>query len=202
MTGKGKRIRRKPEEARALILDAAEAAVAVSGPAGLRLQDVARRAGVSHPTILHHFKNREGLVLALNRRTLEGLKTALIAGMQPTSENGDDGVTKSFAAYRGGLAERVVWLLQAPGAEAVPGLTVFDEIVAALHDLRRKFALPGHEPDIADTRHVVHLVTIAALGDALLGARLRQAGDAEAAARARFEKWFSDLITLFMRAKM
>jgi hypothetical protein len=48
-----KRIRRTPEEARRLILDAAEACMAKAGPAGLRLQEVAEAAGVSHPTILH-----------------------------------------------------------------------------------------------------------------------------------------------------
>ncbi len=77
-TGK-KRIRRKPEDARALILDAAEKSMAAHGPAGIRLQDVAQQAGVSHPTILHHFGSREGLVRALNQRTLEDLKGALIA---------------------------------------------------------------------------------------------------------------------------
>jgi AcrR family transcriptional regulator len=39
---KEKRVRRKPEEARALILDAAQASMAADGPAGIRLQDVAR----------------------------------------------------------------------------------------------------------------------------------------------------------------
>jgi AcrR family transcriptional regulator len=51
-----KRIRRTPEEARRLILDAAEASMAIEGPAGLRLLTVAMQAGVSHPTILHHFE--------------------------------------------------------------------------------------------------------------------------------------------------
>jgi hypothetical protein len=49
---------------------------------------------------------------------------------------------------------------------------------------------------------VVHLVTVAAMGDALIGPRLRRAGDQERAAGAAFEKWFSDLITLFMRSKV
>jgi AcrR family transcriptional regulator len=76
---KQKRIRRTPEEARALILEAAEGTIAKTGPSGLRLQDVAKAAGVSHPTILHHFGSREGLVKALNLRTLEDLKAVLVA---------------------------------------------------------------------------------------------------------------------------
>ncbi len=49
-----------------MILEAAQASIARSGPAGLRLQEVAEAAGVSHPTILHHFESREGLIRALN----------------------------------------------------------------------------------------------------------------------------------------
>ena len=39
-------------------------------------------------------------------------------------------------------------------------------------------ALPGHVPDIEDTRAVVHLTTIAAFGDALIGPRLRNGSGA------------------------
>jgi len=47
----------------------------------------------------------------------------------------------------------------------------------------------------------VHLTTLAAFGDALIGPRLRQAsGEKEKARRERFEKWFSDLTDLYLRA--
>ncbi|MDB5736021.1 MAG: transcriptional regulator, TetR family [Alphaproteobacteria bacterium] len=201
MAVKEKRVRRKPEEARALILDAAEKSMAEGGPAGIRLQDVARIAGVSHPTILHHFGSRDGLVRALNLRTLEDFKAALLANMKATTTNGDDGIALSFAMYRNGLAQRMLWHLQA-NTEPEGRLDVFDSIVTALHEMRKSFALPGHEPDLADTRNVVHLVTVAAMGDALIGARLRNAGEKEREAGAAFEKWLSDLITLFMRSKV
>ena len=54
----------------------------VDGPAGLRLQDVARAAGVSHPTILHHFGSREGLVRALNQRSVEALRNSVLARLE------------------------------------------------------------------------------------------------------------------------
>jgi len=202
LTQKQKRIRRTPEDARALILEAAEGTIARTGPAGLRLQDVAKAAGVSHPTILHHFGSREGLVKALNLRTLEDLKAALVAGMK-TDGNGDDGIARTFAAYRGGLAQRMVWLMQSEAPPPPGSLTIFEGIVAALHEVRESFARPGHPPDIADTRAVVHLTTIAALGDALMGARLRQTSGAEERAQgAAFEKWFGALITQFLRSKV
>jgi AcrR family transcriptional regulator len=197
LPGQEKRIRRRPEEAQALILDAAEAVMGAQGPAGLRLQDVARQAGVSHPTILHHFGSREGLVRALNLRGLQALTADVLERM--SAQSGDEGIKRTFAAYRDGLAQRVIWLLQAeqpaPGERPV----MFEAIVESLHKVRLKLAQPGHVPDIEDTRRVVHLTTIAAFGDALIGPRLRQAqADHEAAARDAFIAWFSNLIALYI----
>ncbi len=204
MAAKEKRVRRRPEEARALILDAAEKSMAADGPAGIRLQDVAKAAGVSHPTILHHFGSREGLVRALNLRTLEDL-TRTVVDRMADAKSGDDGIAHTFAAYRGGLARRMVWSIEAEPPPVAGQTPLFDNVVQSLHALRQSFARPGTEPDIADTRAVVHLVTVAALGDALIGARLRAGanrGQDERAQGAAFEKWFSDLITLFLRSKV
>jgi len=197
---KEKRIRRRPEEARALILDAAEARMTVNGPAGLRLQDVARAAGVSHPTILHHFGSREGLVRALNQRSLEALRNNVIARLG-NARSGDDSIKQTFAAYRDGVAQRLLWLIQSAAPETPGGLKFFDEIAEALHAMRVKLAAPGTVPDIEDTRAVIHLTTIAAFGDAVIGPRLRRGhGEKERAARDRFESWFVALLDLYMNA--
>jgi len=171
------------------------------GPAGLRLQDVARAAGVSHPTILHHFGSREGLVRALNQRSLEALRDGVVERLQ-SSQRGDDSIKQSFAAYRDGMAQRLLWLIQSEAPPATGSLRFFDEIVEALHTLRLKFAAPGTVPDIEDTRAVIHLTTIAAFGDAVIGPRLRQgAGAKERAARDRFESWFAGLLDLYLNEK-
>jgi AcrR family transcriptional regulator len=195
-----KRVRRRPDEARRLILDAAEASMTVDGPAGLRLTEVAQRAGVSHPTILHHFGSREGLVRALNLRNLEDLKNTVIRQMTATETDGSDGIALTFAAYRGGMAQRIIWLLQSAG-EAPPGsLPMFEEIVNALHAVRLKFAAPGTKIEIADTRAVVHLTTVAAFGDAIIGPRLRQASsDKDRISSDAFEKWYARLIDQHLR---
>lgn len=170
------------------------------GPAGLRLQDVARAAGVSHPTILHHFGNREGLVRALNERSLEALRNSVIARLD-SAQSGDDSIKQTFAAYRDGVAQRILWLVQSAQPDR-GGLRFFDEIVEALHALRLKFAAPGTVPDIEDTRAVIHLTTIAAFGDAVIGPRLRQsAGKNERAARERFETWFAQLLDMYLNEK-
>ena len=193
-----KRTRRTPEEARRVILDAAEEIVTRLGPGGLRLQEVARAAGVSHPAILHYFESREGLIRALNRRTIETLGEALRAQMASPVPGSGEALRAAFATYRGGFAQRIVWLLQSgdlpPDAQTGSGLA--EEMAQRLHALRRELSAPGAEPDPADSRAIVHLITVAALGDALVGPRLRQAPDevAEVGARTAFETWLAALI--------
>lgn len=194
-----RRIRRDPDEARRLILDAAEASMASGGPAGIRLQDVARAAGVSHPTILHHFGSRENLIHALNRRAVEDLKTALLKAMTASSKSGQDAISATFAAYRNGLAQRLLWALQAPPRPGDSGLPVFEEIVQTLHARRLQLAAPGVPVDIADSRAIIHLLAVAAFGDAIIGPRLRQAGAREEQMRARFEEWLAKLVTAYVQ---
>src|SRR5579872_1734787 len=158
---KTKRIRRTPEEAQAQILDAADKIMAKGrGPASLRLQDVAKLAGISHPTILHHFGSREGLVRALNNRALQRLSGTAVPG-PAEADSSTDSVKIAFEAYRDGLAQRMIWLMQS--SDPAPARTaLFDEVVERFHELRKQFAQPGFEPDFADSRAVVHLTTIAA----------------------------------------
>ena len=85
----GPRKRRTADEARTAILDAAERRLVASGPAAIRLQEVAADVGVSHPTVLHHFGHREALVEAVVHRALEGLHAGLLAAVQSSPENPD-----------------------------------------------------------------------------------------------------------------
>ena len=62
---------------RAAVLDAAVAAVAESGPAGLSLRDLARRAGVSHAAPAHHFGDKAGLLTVVAAQGYELLADAL-----------------------------------------------------------------------------------------------------------------------------
>ena len=63
-----------------------------------------------------------------------------------------------------------------------------------MHALRLRFAEPGGAIEEADTRRYVHLVTVVAFGDAIIGPWLRGASNPaeEIVARDRFERWFTD----------
>src|SRR5215472_14610843 len=110
MVDRTKRQRRTPEEARRLILGAAQAAIVRTGPEGLRLHDIAAAAGVSHPLILHHFGSRAGLVRALTRAATGELRDKLLAAMSEHDHPVEEQLERVFDACRGGLGQRLAWL--------------------------------------------------------------------------------------------
>src|SRR3954468_15791630 len=102
-----RRQRRTPEEARRLILEAAQDLLARTGPDGLRLQEIAAAAGISHPLILHHFGSREGLVRALTQRAVSELRDKLLAALGSAEYSLEEQLDRVFDAYRDGLAQRL-----------------------------------------------------------------------------------------------
>jgi len=73
------RVRRSPDEARALILDAATELLGQRGPDGVGLKDVARKAGVSHALVTHYFGTIDGLIDAALESHAERQRNVLIA---------------------------------------------------------------------------------------------------------------------------
>jgi AcrR family transcriptional regulator len=134
-----RRVRRSPEEARRLILETAQALIARTGPEGLRLQDIAAQAGISHPLILHHFKSRAGLLRALTREAAAEFKDRLVAAMAQPQSSTEELIDRVFGAFAGGLAQRLAWLaMMDPEGEAAEPATVQREIADTLH--RRRVA--------------------------------------------------------------
>jgi AcrR family transcriptional regulator len=204
MSNRTKRVRRTPEEARRLILETAQTLIAKTGPEGLRLQDIAVAAGISHPLILHHFGSRAGLVHALTQQTVEELKDRLLAAMTQPEYSPGEQLDRVFETFRGGLAQRLAWLAierqegQTAGtaAEGLESASTLREIADVLQARRAAAAPAGQAPPRDDTVWLVHLVAVAAFGDAIYGAQLRQsAGIADDADGARdFRQWLGDLL--------
>ena len=197
MRGPRRRVRRTPEEARRLILDTAQELIARTGPQGLRLQDIAAAAGISHPLILHHFKSRAGLVRALTREAAGELKDRMVAAMAQPEYSPGDQLDRVFDAFRGGLAQRLAWLaFEDPGGGDQDDPMLLREIVDILH-ARRAAAAPDASRELPreETELLVHLVAVAAFGEAMYGAQLRRsAGIDDADAARRFRTWFAALL--------
>ena len=210
MTAIRKRTRRNADDAKRVILDAAEARLARSGPGGLRLQDIAADIGLSHPVILHHFGSREGLLNALNARTIGQLKSAMHAVLDqatsPRRELIGQILDNVFGAFDGGLAQRVAWL--GPDADNPPGSMsrALSDIVDLIHNARLIYAerVGGVSPDTDDSRMLAFMVTTVAIGNAIFGAQLLGASDAasHAAQIDQFKTWLARSIQLYLQASM
>ena len=199
---RGKRQRRTPEEARRLILDAAQTLIARTGPEGLRLQDIAAAAGISHPLILHHFGSREGLVRALTQQAAAELRDKLVAAMASGEYSLEQQLDRVFDAFRDGLAQRLAWLTAVdPGGGQEEAQTIMRDIADSLHARRLATAPPGTVIDRSDTDCLIHLVAAAAIGDALFGARLRRSAGLPVTNETdrSFRLWLAELVRAHTR---
>jgi AcrR family transcriptional regulator len=196
-TGRAKRLRRTPEEARRLILDAAQALIAKTGPEGLRLQDIAAAAGVSHPLILHHFGSREGLIRALTQGAVAELRDKLVVAMAAGEHSIEEQIDRVFDSFRDGLAQRLAWLATVdPCVAAGDTQMVMRDIADQLHAQRVATAPPGTVTARSDTDWLIHLVATAAFGDALVGPRLRRSAGLPATSETdpSFRLWLAALL--------
>jgi AcrR family transcriptional regulator len=69
------------------ILDAAVETATIHGLARLSLSDVARRAGISRPTLYRHFSTRDELVAAAVRREAAALIAQVVAEVQAATDH-------------------------------------------------------------------------------------------------------------------
>jgi AcrR family transcriptional regulator len=147
------------------------------GPAGIRLQEVAAQAGLSHPTVLHHFGNREGLVEAVVARALDSLHAGLAAAMTAEPKGPDEVaelLERVFATLSGGgHARAVLWLALEGYGPTMDQLhvrelaTLVHETRCTLHKARHaalgKGAKKTRMPTFEDTYFTVLLPALALL---------------------------------------
>ena len=199
-----KRARRSPEEARRLILDTAQALIARAGPEGLRLQEIAAAAGISHPLILHHFGSREGLVRALTQEAVAELRDTLIASMGSPDFSLEQQLDQVFEAFQNGLAQRLAWLATIdPGGEEAGAAMIMRDLADRLHARRVAAAPPGVVIERTDTEALIHLIATAAFGDAIFGPRLRRSVGLPRTSETerRFRAWLAELIREHLRQR-
>lgn len=195
--------RRTGQEARRVILDAAEARLRRVGPAGIRLQEVAADVGISHPAILHHFGSREGLVDAVLARAVGHLRADLVTAF--TTAVDADRATELLDRVFETLGDRgharvIAWLILArEEGRTIPDLgqdRALSRVGEAVHALRQRGAIDPSAPQLEDTLFSMMLAALALFGDALVGDVFRKSAglDAVADAPARFREWLAKLL--------
>ena len=201
------RRRRDAATSQAAILDAAEVLLASGGASGIRLQQVAADAGVSHPTVLHHFGSREGLIEAVVARALRAIHTDLVAAIQASS-GGEEPLAELlesvFAALtRTGHARVMLWLaLEGHSVDAAE--VRLSDVVDAAHALRTSKArgrgarAPGRE----DTARTVVLAALGLVaGAVMLPSLLENAGlPGDEAGGKRFRAWLARVLRAHLEA--
>jgi AcrR family transcriptional regulator len=164
-----RRVRRTPEEARTLALASARRLLLADGPDAITLQSVATDLGMSHTNLIHHFGSAAGLQSELTA-AIESAVMRLRAGKGEFR----DFVDIVFDAFdRGGAGRLAAWIVLSGEATR---LAPVGEVVRDYIDSVERGADAG-----ADTRDVHQrvtsatlFVTMAALGDAIIGNHLRR----------------------------
>jgi AcrR family transcriptional regulator len=193
------RKRRTAGEARTAILDAAERRLVASGPAAIRLQEVATDVGVSHPTVLHHFGSREALVEAVVARALDSLHAGLLAAVRAAPEGPDEVAALLdrvfFALVSGGHGRAFLWLALSGYPATVEELRV-RSVAEAVHEVRRaRRTGKKRMPPFEDTYFTVFLPALALLALSVTVEPHRDgARDDDVCGPARFRTWLARMI--------
>ncbi len=187
---------KSPEDAQNAILDAAEALMLEVGPAGLRISAVAKKAGMAHPNIIHHFGSRQGLINALADRVgaqaTERVTQAITDALDAPIEGRISAMTHVLdMAYPGDAGKAAVWL-HLSGAESAMKSNM-ERIVSLSHSLRQSID-PDAEMD--KTSRLVLLVTLALVGEVVSGQGVKEAlgFGHDDASRAHFRQWLTEIL--------
>lgn len=198
-----KKGRRAAGESRRAILDAATKRLAEGGPEAIRLQDIARDVGLSHPTILHHFGSRDGLTQALAQDAMDRLSAEVLEVLsRPADEATALGIVGRIFDTWGdsGHARLLAWRslnMDEPRPEDSEQ-EMIRVVTDAIHTRRVEYAREhGLEvPSREDSAFLVRLTAVALLGDAVAGVvfDFRARLDGQRDARRRFRAWLAELL--------
>jgi len=187
VNSKSKRIRRTPEEARSLILRVASDRLSAFGLEGLNISGVAKDAGMSHATVIHHFGStgamREALLGKMTRDLLSDVMEALNHQEEPASI-----LDRLFEMLsHGGHGRLLAWLAldQQAFSPASESKGLFTDILNTIAE---------DSGDLVHAKQLIFLVAIAAMGKSICGdaiAGLIGMSDAEAQ---QFPGWLAEHI--------
>ena len=200
-----RRVRRTPEAARDAVLNAARARLLQYGVDGLKIAAVARDAGMSHATLLHHFGSSDAMRRALIERMAGELLGEFI-GLIGAGEPSPARLGELFRRLFFGLADPrhaqlFAWFalsaLDQPD-EVLHAATETRPLVEALLERMSRQAVASRTPP----RYVVLLVVAAAIGMGVAGPWLKQVNllqrDADVG---EFAQWFAEFLLAQRAAK-
>lgn len=182
-SGKPRRVRRTPEQARALILQVAADRLDRLGLGGLNISGVAKDAGMSHGTVIHHF----GSTSAMRQALLEQMTGELLGDVMTALDHREPPERILDRLFRtlsqGGHGKLLAWMAVEPQAfEAADQGGMFKSIIDAIAE---------KSGDREHARHTVFLVALAAMGLSISGDNLATLLGLSQAEQSRFPGWLA-----------
>jgi AcrR family transcriptional regulator len=196
-----KRIRRSPAEARNAVLAAARARLLAHGLEGLKIAAVARDAGMSHATLIHHFGSslgmRDALIDSMAQDLLAEFVLLLDDGPAPSDRRAAM-LGKLFATLSDEKhAQLFAWLAiesQQSAGEAQRHDSATAELLAMLLErIRRRDGQPPMDAKVARFGVVLAITSAMGLGLARPWLERMDLLDGEADAQ-RFAVWLGELL--------
>jgi AcrR family transcriptional regulator len=169
-----KRLRRTSEEARAMALVSARRLLLTDGPDAITLQSVAADVGMSHTNLIHHFGSAAGLQTALMREMVSELTDTIeqaVIRLRAGQGSMRDFVDIVFDVFdSGGAGQLAAWIVLSGEADR---LAPVGEVVRNyVENVER--GVEGADASLHErVTSATLLVTMAALGDAVIGDNLR-----------------------------
>jgi AcrR family transcriptional regulator len=195
-----KRVRRSPEEAKDLILSAAEKRMVEAGPEGLQVKEIATVAGVTHSTVLHHFGSAEGLRGALAEKMVEKLLSDMLHILDTTGNVVPSDHTILFRAFEvlsdDGHARLLAWAML-KGLELEQGRDTLSNLFTRLIESIAVSIVNASEGDISkesaerQARFTIFQAALTAIGDGVAGGYVADLiGLSNKEATKDFRDWF------------
>ena len=183
------------EMARERILEAGVERFIEGGVEAVKVQLIARDLGITDATIHHHFGNRQGLLEAMlkraGRRLTDRMREFTDACTESRPNVGEFVELISTVYEHEGYAYLALWLSLSGWKSSKAG--IFQPFGEALHEIRCAIALRNEEdpPEPSDTRHILALLHMALLSEALFGGDIRRSvGIPDTFAnKRRFRQW-------------
>ncbi|MEU8137549.1 TetR/AcrR family transcriptional regulator [Streptodolium elevatio] len=191
------RVRRNPDDARRMILEAAGKLLAAGGPAAVQVRAVAAEVGVTDAAVNHHFGTRDQLLDSLLRFGGTKLKAELHAVLGAWADGPPEPaeLVRALAAlYADGYAELALALHRSGRRDTGSGL--LDEVVDRLHaQARHQCAAAGRTPPLRESIQL----TVAALHQAvatepLFGDEFRRSVGLDETAREHMLDWWTEIL--------
>jgi AcrR family transcriptional regulator len=141
----------------------------LGGPAGLRLDGIAKEVGVTRQAILHHFGSRAGLLRTVVERAWTGLFIELTQAMTATSDPSLDALVDRMddVVRRQGNGVVGAWLILS--GEGLPDEVLEGALAQVVPRLAESRGVPEEQAEFT-----LLLLATALFGDAVFGGRFRQ----------------------------